>query len=204
MQDVANEAIAEARQTDPTIPADLDTLTRFRYERPVSGDQATLTGYEFNFQQKFENLHAPWDNFGVFANYTKVDADSDITSDISRKYVIGQYDTTTNLQVFYETENFSARLAWNRNGVNYEELGLGISGGVVTDDPVEDVAIGAEQTMDLAIQYHFSDFTLFFDVTNLTDEDSAAEFLGSTNTFKRFNEVESVGRTFVLGVNWSL
>jgi TonB-dependent receptor len=204
MQDLANQAIDDARQTDPTIPADLDTLTRFRYERPVSGDEATLTGYEFNYQQKFDDLPAPWNNFGVFANYTRVDGDSDITSDISRKYLIGQYDSTTNLQLFYETENFSARLAWNRNGVNYEDLGLGISGGVVTDDPVEDVAIDAEETMDLALQYHLSDFTLFFDITNLTDEVSAGEFLGSTGTFKRFNEVEAVGRTFVLGVNWSL
>ncbi len=204
LQDLANQAIDDARQTDPTIPAGLDTLTRFRYERPVSGDVATLTGYEFNFQQKFENLPAPWNNFGVFANLTIVDGESDITSSISRNYLIGQFEDTTNIQLFYETEIFSVRLAYNRNGVNYESLGLGVSGGVVVDDPVEDVALDVEKTVDLAVQYHINNFTIFFDINNLTDEDSAGEFLGSDGTIKRFNELESVGRTYVLGLNWSM
>ena len=74
----------------------------------------------------------------------------------------------------------------------------------MTDAPVEDVAIDSEETVDLAVQYHINNFTIFFDVNNLTDEVSAGEFLGSDGTFKRFNEVEGVGRTFVLGLNWSM
>ncbi len=202
LQDLANQAIDD--DPDPTIPAGLDTLTRFNFERPVNGDDATLTGYEFNFQQKFENLPAPWNNFGVFANITIVDGESDITSSISRNYLIGQFEDTTNIQLYYETEDFSARLAYNRNGVNYESLGLGVSGGAVVDDPVEDVALDVEKTMDLAVQYHINNFTIFFDINNLTDEDSAGEFLGSDGTIKRFNEVESVGRTYVLGLQWTM
>ena len=204
LQDLANEAIDDARQTDPTIPDPLTTLDRFSFRRPVNGDEATITGYEFNFQQKFEALPAPWNNFGVLANLTIVEGDSDITQTISRKYLIGQFEDTTNIQLFYETEDFSARLAYNRNGVNYESLGLGVSGGEVVDDPVEDTALDVEKTVDLAVQYHINNFTIFFDINNLTDEDSAGEFLGSTGTIKRFNEVESVGRTYVLGLSWTM
>ena len=74
------EAIDDARQTDPTIPTDLDTLARFNYTRPVNGDKADLLGFELNYQQQFVNLPAPWNGFGVFANYTTIDAESDITS----------------------------------------------------------------------------------------------------------------------------
>ena len=204
LQDIANAEIAEARLTDPTIPADLDTLATFNFSRPVNGDDADLLGLELNYQQKFDNLPAPWDGFGVFANYTTIDGESDITGGISRDYIIGQFDDVTNLQVFYETESFSARVAYNRNGITYETLGLNIDDGDVVDSPLDDRARDVEESYDLAVQYEFGEFKLFFDVRNFTDEISARRFFGSGGTVKRFQELEAGGRSYILGLEWTM
>ena len=208
LQDITNDAIADERlNQDPTnpIPDPLLVLDTFGYSRPVNGEDATLKGLELNFQQKFENLPAPWNNFGVLANYTKTDGESNMAPGISRDYIIGQYDATTNLQLFYETENYSARLAYNRNGIQYRSLGLDINNdGEVTDDPNEDEAVGVEYSVSLALKYNINNFTIFFDVNNLTDEPSAYRFFGSDGNQPRFSEIENVGRSFILGVNWTM
>ena len=43
---------------------------------------------------------------------------------------------------------------------------------------------------------------MFFDVQNLTEEDSRNFFFGS-QSLRRFNELEFRGRSFNLGVRWS-
>ena len=207
LQEIALEAIDDARQTDPTIPIDLDTLARFNYTRPVNGDTADLLGFELNYQQQFVDLPAPWNGFGVFANYTTIDAESDITSDISRDFLVGQFDDAINFQLFYETEAFTARLAYNRSGVTYRSIGLDIDDGEVVADPDEDLGIDDEESWDLALQYRrelgdASMLTIFFDVQNLTDEESRNFFLGS-ESLRRFTELEKGGRSYNLGVRWS-
>ena len=203
MQEVAQKAIADARQTDPTIPANVATLARFNFQRPVNGETADMLGFEANYQQQFVNLPAPWDRFGVFANYTTIDGDSNITTGVSRDFIVGQFEDAANFQIFYETESFTARLAYNRSGITYRSIGLGLSGGRVTDDPDEDLGIDVESALDLAIQYrrelnNAGLLTVYFDVQNLTDEESRNFFLGSRN-LHRFTELEVGGRSFNLG-----
>src|SRR3546814_16152413 len=47
----------------------------FRVNRPVNGDGASIYGAEFAFQTFFDFLPAPFDGFGVQANYTYVKND---------------------------------------------------------------------------------------------------------------------------------
>ncbi len=207
LQSVAQQAIDDARADDPTIPADLDTLARFNYARPVNGDTATILGYEFNYQQQFVNLPSPWNGFGVFGNYTYIDGDSDVTEGISRDFVIGQFEDTLNLQLFYEIEQFTARVAYNRNGLTYNSLGLGLDDGAVVDNPDDDEGVNDEYTVDLALQYRHDMgdtglLTVFFDIQNMTDEVTRNRFLGSQSLY-RFIEHESNGRSYNLGVRWT-
>ena len=206
LQDIANEAIARTRENNNTVPEDLSTLTRFNFTRPVNGDTAEILGFEFNFQQQFTMLPAPWDGFGVFANYTTVEGDSDITTGITRDFVIGQFEDASNFQLFYETESFTARLAYNRSGLTYRSIGLGLDDGELEDNPDDDLGIDVEETWDLALQYRRplgeGLLTVFFDVQNLTEEDSRNFFFGS-QSLRRFNELEFRGRSFNLGVRWS-
>ncbi len=204
--DIADQAIAEAREDDDTIPADLSTLTRFNFTRPVNGDTAEILGFEFNFQQQFTMLPSPWDGFGIFANYTTVEGDSDVTTGVTRDFVIGQFEDASNFQVFYETESFTARLAYNRSGVTYRTIGLGLDDGELVDNPDDDLGIDIEETWDLAMQYRRPIgeglLTIFFDIQNLTEEDSRNFFLGS-ESLRRFTELEFRGRSYNLGVRWS-
>lgn len=207
LRGVAQDAIDQARADDPSIPADLNTLSRFNYARPVNGDTATVLGYELNFQQQFTELPWPWNGVGIFANYTYIDGDSDVTDGISRDFVIGQFEDTLNLQLFYEVEQFTARIAYNRNGLTYNSLGLGLSGGVVTDNRDNDGGVDAEGTYDLALQYRLDMgntglFKIFFDVVNLTDERTRNRFLGSQSLYRQV-ETEFNGRSFHLGFRWS-
>ncbi|MGK2927737.1 MAG: TonB-dependent receptor [Lysobacterales bacterium] len=207
LQSIAYGAIDEAREGDPSIPADLDTLDRFNYRAPVNGDTSELTGYELNYQHQFVNLPGFWRNFGVFANYTGIDGDSTITEGVSRDFVIGQFDSVMNLQVFYEVEAWTARLAYNRNGVQYESLGLGVEDGEVTSNPNDDLGVDVEFTWDFSFQYRWNLenddlLVMYFDVQNLTDEYSRNRFLGS-ETLYRFIELEQNGTTYNLGLKWS-
>ena len=207
LQEIANEAIDAARENNPDIPPDLDTLDRFNFTRPVNGDTADILGFEFNVQQQFVMLPAPWDRFGIFANYTTIEGDSDVTTGVSRDFVVGQFEDAANFQLFYETEAFTARLAYNRSGVTYRSIGLSLGDeGEIEDEPDDDVGIDIEEAWDLALQYRLEMgdglLTVFFDIQNLTDEDSRNLFLGSAS-LRRFAELENGGRSFNLGVRWS-
>ena len=208
LQDIANEFIDDAREDNPDIPADLNTLDRFNYERPVNGDESDMTGWEFNYQQQFVNLPGFWSGFGVFANYTYIDGDSVITQGIERDFVVGQFEDVINFQLFYEVEAWTARLAYNRSGVQFLSLGLDVDDGEVVSDPNEDYGNAEEDFWDFAFQYRWeldngNQMTFFFDVQNLTDENARLRFFGSGNVF-RWTETENIGRSYNVGLRWSL
>ncbi len=207
LQDIAREAIDDARQTNPAIPADVD-LASFRFQRPVNGDSADVLGWEFNYQQQFVNLPAPWNGFGVFLNYTTIDGDSDIAEGVSRDFVIGQFEDASNFQLFWENDSFTARIAYNRSGLTYRSIGLSLEDdGSVGSDPDDDLGIDIEESWDLALQYrrdlrNDALLTIFFDVQNLADDNSRNFFLGS-QSLRRFTELEYGGRSFNLGFRYS-
>lgn len=205
LQEAALSAVDDARQNNPDIPNDFDTLTTFNYSRPVNGDRSKLFGIEANWQQRFVSLPAPWDKFGIFANFTYVSADSILTETITRDYLIGQFEYVANLQLFWENRNVSARLAYNANGITYEALGLGIEDGETVDNPVDDIARDVEGSLDGALQWYITPrWTLLFDVRNILDQDSFRRFAGSGDTINRFIELENGGRWFALGVRFRL
>lgn len=208
LQDIANDAIDDAREDNPDIPADLNYLDRFNYQTTVNGDTSDMFGWEFNYQQQFVNLPGFWSGFGVFANYTSIDGDSKITDGITRDFVVGQFDSVLNLQLFYEVESWTARIAYNRNGLQYVGLGLDVDDGEVVSDENEDLGVDEEYTLDFAFQYRWdlsngNGMVLYFDIQNLTDETSRNRFLGSANLYRPI-EVESNGRTYNIGLKWTL
>ncbi|HEY6123227.1 MAG TPA: TonB-dependent receptor [Steroidobacteraceae bacterium] len=92
----------------PASPTDIFTVGRF--QNTPGGE---LTGFEINAQVQFNFLPSFWSNFGVLANYTKVDAD--ITYFISATappvtaQLVGMSPTTASGTLFYENEKFSVR-----------------------------------------------------------------------------------------------
>jgi len=104
-----------------------------RLTRPVNGDGATIYGGEFAFQTFFDFLPAPFDGFGVQANYTYVKNNGIDTVNLVNETAGGtagggiSYDTSTvkpkalegvskhsyNLVGMYEKGPVSARVAYN-------------------------------------------------------------------------------------------
>ena len=103
------------------------TLNGVAYNRtrPVNLNNAEISGYEFNYQQPFSFLPAPFDGLGVVVNYTYTDASFEQVTGAGTNLT---YDLPNNskdsynLIVYYETDRFNVRLAHNFRGVFLREV----------------------------------------------------------------------------------
>lgn len=141
----------------------------FLQTTPVNGDDATVAGVELSYQQPFSFLPAPFDGFGVFANFTYSDSEATSTSVVNNRTVSitttlpGQSKYSYNAAIYYERGPFSARLAYHYR-----------------DDFLVLILGGAEQrfqagagNLDLSVSYQPREgFTIYFEGLNLTGEDS--------------------------------
>jgi TonB-dependent receptor len=111
------------------------TIQANRSEVQNSTALSTIKGFEVGGRIFFDRLSAPWNGFGVEANYTYVDSESpgevyfDIDGGEHRDAPVrGLSENTYNLQLMFEKPKFGARLAWswrsdyllstNTNGTN--------------------------------------------------------------------------------------
>ncbi len=87
---------------------------------PINGQGGTLRGFELGYQQSFADfLPAPFDGFGVVANYTFIDDQTDnltFNSTGEAAGLPGVSKHSYNLIGYYENYGFSARLAYNYRG----------------------------------------------------------------------------------------
>jgi len=83
----------------------------------ANGAGLKIKGLELSYQQPFTFLPAPWDGFGVVANYTYVDA-SDVTNKATgvTTPTLGISKTSYNASVYYEKEKFNLRASYNYRG----------------------------------------------------------------------------------------
>lgn len=137
----------------------------FLVSRLVNGDGATLNGYEIAYQQPFTFLPAPFDGFGVAANYTYADSESTVTfgGDTFTAPIEGQSEKSYNFVAYYETDRFSARAAYN-----WRDDFLIIRRGNNENRFQDDMGY-----LDFTMSYQFTDsLKVSFDAANLTSEDS--------------------------------
>ncbi|WP_300578397.1 TonB-dependent receptor [Phenylobacterium sp.] len=143
-----------------------------------------LTGVELAAQSQLSFLPAPFDNIGVVANYTYVDADEALTGISKSSY---------NATVFYETERWGARTSLNhrdkwytgRNDSVMSASTRGFEGGTY---------------VDAAAFYNVADnLQVTFDAVNLTNEKDT-QFWGQNEYL--YNQNQS-GTTYMLGINYS-
>jgi TonB-dependent receptor len=97
---------------------------------PISGDGASIRGFEVAYQGFLDALPSPWNGFGFQANFTYVDNQGIENANLSSvsgagttqqdplitftKLPLAEYSKTSyNLVVMYDKEKYSARLAWN-------------------------------------------------------------------------------------------
>src|SRR4029077_17563186 len=97
---------------------------------PISGDGASLRGFEVQYQSFLDQLPAPWNGFGYQLNYTFVDNQGITNSNLSTVSnngatqqdplitfndlpLEGYSHDTYNIVLMFEQEKYSARLAYN-------------------------------------------------------------------------------------------
>lgn len=166
------------QETDKWVPV---TVTR-----PENGPGGTTVGLELTFQHDLGN------GFGVSANYTYTDAKSDGDRDPAKAgsgLVMGASDHMVNTSVYYDSEEFTARVMYNYRTEWYK--GLHWSGSEIYND-----AFGQ---LDFSTSYNLTEnVTLTFEGVNLTDEE-----IVEYNTDKaRVMSLYQNGRRFVIGANF--
>ncbi len=165
-----------------------DEVAIFTNTFPSNGEDATVTGLEFAVQHAFGDT-----GFGTLFNATLVDSDSDLdVADINQKFAVTGLSDSMNLVGFYEKGPFQIRLAYNYRDEFLQSLTQTNGDGVTFVDEYEQ--------WDMSGSYDISEtFTVFFEVTNITEE-----VVTKHGRFdNHFLLAEDAGRRFALGVSAS-
>jgi TonB-dependent receptor len=82
--------------------------------QPINGGEASLYGFELNWNQQFTFLPGFWSGFGLYANYAHTWAKTELTD--REGFLPGQAGDTGNLALIYEKYGFSSRLSLSFQG----------------------------------------------------------------------------------------
>lgn len=142
---------------------------------------ADIQGAEIGFTKFFDFLPAPWDGFGVQANYTYIDSNQEGpegTNTDGTGYddlpAEGISENAYNLVGMYEKYDFYARLAWNWRSEYLVAVGPNGWNGSTNDInwqlPIYNDDYGQ---LDLSMGYNITDnVSVNFEATNLTKEET--------------------------------
>ena len=170
-------------QTDEELVGSSEVYT---VTRPQNGESATVTGYEIGVTHMFEN------GFGFIANATVVDSDISIGSDTSQTFALEGLGDSQNLVLFYEQDNWQARVAYNNREGFLRLVDNGFNG--------EPVNVETYGQWDISASYDINEnFTIFAEGINITEEE-----LVQTGRFaNQVYSVEDNGSRYAFGIRGS-
>ncbi|HUQ10164.1 MAG TPA: TonB-dependent receptor [Steroidobacteraceae bacterium] len=169
-------------------PGDTAGLYAIRQFQDAPGGE--IKGYEISYQQDFTFLPGWLKNFGLQANYTKLDSSLSYILDPgapaqgatpARPQVLqdgpflGASPKSANATLYYETPKWSARVSWayrDRYVTTYP-LAAGTCDPGACDSPLINDFIGSEATsnFDAAVKYQATDWLQFtIEALNLTNQ----------------------------------
>lgn len=163
-----------------------DEVAVFTTTLPSNGENAIVDGIEFALQHTFGET-----GFGTLFNVTLVDSDSDLdVADITQKFAVTGLSDSMNLVGYYEEGPYQIRLAYNYRDEFLQSLTQSNGDGVTFVDDYSQ--------WDMSGSYDINEtFTLFFEVTNLTEEVVTKHGRFSNH----FLLAEDAGRRFAFGVS---
>jgi iron complex outermembrane recepter protein len=180
---------------DPTRPPGNFVITT-----PVNGDDATVTGFEANYQQPLSFLPAPFHGLGLLANLTVATSEStstvvtNATTGVTRQLttrVQGQSPVSYNAILYYDQGRLQIRAAYHWRD-DYLVLLLG---------QTEQRMKRATGNLDFSINWRATaKLTVFLEALNLTSED---QYLYDRTPSRNVGFAD-YGRTFNLGVRLKL
>jgi len=177
-------------QTTPNVDANGDGIL-YNITQPINGtDKVTIDGIEVGGQFAFDFLPGAWKNFGVVANATfSNDKGFKGVNQITQEILPfpGVSDLSYNASLYYETDKFSIRTAYNWR----ESWLITASGRGSLPEFNDDYG-----TLDASASWNVTPhFTAFFDAVNLLDE----QRIEYNNPFRRIGN-ETFGKRMFLGV----
>lgn len=157
-------------------------------EVALNGEDATVLGFEFNYQQHFGFLSPPFDGLIVGMNYTIVDAEAD-TGD--RKVDMPKQSANiANVMLGYEKHGFDFRLAMKYRDHYIDEL----------VDPDYDRYTGDHMQWDITAKYRFNaSWQVYAEVTNIGNE---PEYYYAGNR-QRAYQYDEFGTTSAIGFQYN-
>ncbi|MEO0971745.1 MAG: TonB-dependent receptor, partial [Pseudomonadota bacterium] len=121
------------------------------FTAPVNGEGGFIYGLEIGYSQAFDFLPAPWNGFGITANYSYTDSEIDFTASNSGESLTlplpGLSDHVANATVYYEVGGFSARV-----GTRYRSEFVSPQVGIDAQLPFTD----SEFVVDFQSSYEFT------------------------------------------------
>lgn len=133
----------------------------YEVEQEIQGEDATLTGFELNWQQQLTFLPGFLKGFGIYANYTYTTSNATVNE---RKDVPlpGQAGNMANFALSYEKAGFSGRISLNYHGSYLDFLG---------EDDETDIYYDNHLQWDIsATQNIFGGLQLYLQAINLNNE----------------------------------
>jgi len=154
----------------------------------LNGEDATVLGFEFSYQQHFGFLGAPWDAFLVAINYTYVDSEGD-TGD--RKVPLPkQSSNIANFMIGYDKYGVDIRLAMKYRDRYIDSL----------EDEGYDRYTSDHLQWDLTAKYRFNqNWQVYSEVVNINNEPEYY-FAGRKSRMLQYDEF---GTSYALGVQYN-
>jgi TonB-dependent receptor len=180
---------------DPIFIASSDVVggpfDGFRQTRPENGEGGWIRGFELAWQQTFDQLPAPFDGLGVYANYTHADSSATLPFGIGRTELPGTSRHNYNFAVFYDKHRIDARLSYNYRSEYIQEFDVG--------DRELNVYWDERAILDFSASYDIaSQWQVYADVNNITDS-RQRRYQGQSS---RVLELEEFGRYWLVGVRF--
>lgn len=107
-KDVSDQ-LTPVTQLQVPIPGQ-DPNVLFDFDSTFNASEGNTYGLEFGTNQPFTFLAAPWDGFGIQANYTYVDSETEV-SGVKTRFP-GSSEHNFNVNAYYERQSWAARIAY--------------------------------------------------------------------------------------------
>ncbi|GAB0111047.1 TonB-dependent receptor [Pseudoalteromonas distincta] len=172
--------------TDQTDDELIGSSEVYTVTRPQNGESAKVTGYEVGVTHMFEN------GFGFIANATVVNSDISVGADTTQTFALEGLGDSQNLVLFYEQDNWQARVAFNNREGFLRLVDNGFNG--------EPVNVETYGQWDISASYDINEnFTIFAEGINITEEE-----LVQTGRFaNQIYSVEDNGSRYAFGIRGS-
>ncbi|WP_308364005.1 MULTISPECIES: TonB-dependent receptor [unclassified Microbulbifer] len=197
LPDDIRAAVAARPEYDPNSPLFEPNVIQpdeqgWDLRTPVNGEGATVEGYEIGYQQPLRFLPGWASNFGLLANYTHVRSSADFGDGVEGE-LPGLSKNSYNMGVYYETDQFGARLMVNdRDDYTTRAPGSNGNAAEMTSGPTR---------VDMSAFYNVTDYLkVTLEAINLTNETERLYTTGPTGDMDLVREYNSTGREILLGM----